>query len=84
MMNIRPDEIVALFPRGQQLRTPSYRGTSIVRNSAPLGPYSKNMPRPLWRPEGGGVFLMSEVALYSQREWDVALAGVGRGYPENV
>ena len=22
-----------------------YRGTSIMRNSAPLGPYSRNMPR---------------------------------------
>ena len=27
-----------------------YRGTSIIRNCAPLGPYSRNMPRGLWRP----------------------------------
>ena len=25
-----------------------YRGTSPIRNSAPLGPYSRNMPRALW------------------------------------
>ena len=27
-----------------------YRGTSLIRNSVPLGPYSSNMPRALWRP----------------------------------
>ena len=37
-----------------------YRGASIIRNSAPLGPYRRNMPRALWRPSGGGLFLMSE------------------------
>ena len=26
-----------------------YRGTSLIRNSAPLGPYSSPMPRDLWR-----------------------------------
>ena len=26
----------------------AYRGTSLIRNSAPLGPYSRTMPRPLW------------------------------------
>ena len=25
-----------------------YMGTSLKRNSAPLGPYSKNMPGTLW------------------------------------
>ena len=40
-----------------------YSGTSLVRNSAPLEPYSRNMPRPLWRSSGGGLFLMSEVPL---------------------
>jgi hypothetical protein len=25
-----------------------YRGTSLIRNSAPLGPYSKAVPRALW------------------------------------
>ena len=38
-------------------------GTSVTRNSAPLGPYGRTMPRALWRPSGGGLFLMSKVAL---------------------
>ena len=25
-----------------------YRGTSLIRNSDPLGPYSRTMPRALW------------------------------------
>ena len=25
-----------------------YRGTSLIRNSAPLGPYRRTMPRALW------------------------------------
>ena len=40
-----------------------YRGTSPIRNSAPLGPYSRTIPRTLWKPWGGGLFLMSEVPL---------------------
>ena len=28
----------------------NYTGTSPIRNSAPLGPYSRNMPRDPWRP----------------------------------
>jgi len=39
-------------------------GSSVIRNRAPLGPYSREMPRALWRPYGGGLFLMSEVPLY--------------------
>ena len=27
-----------------------FRGTSLIRNSAPLRPYSKTMPRGLWWP----------------------------------
>ena len=30
------------------------RGTSLIRNSAPLEPYSRNMPRALWWSQGGG------------------------------
>jgi len=37
------------------------RGISLIRNSAPLGPYRRTMPRALWWPLGGGLFLMSEV-----------------------
>ena len=38
-----------------------YRGTSLIRNTPLLGPYSRNMPRALWKPWEGGLFLMSEV-----------------------
>ena len=38
-------------------------GTSLIRNSAPLGPYSKTMPRALWGSYGGNGVLMSEVPL---------------------
>ena len=27
-----------------------YRGTLLISNSAPLGPYSRTMPRALWKP----------------------------------
>jgi len=46
--------------RGQE----AYRGTSIIRNSLPLGPYGRPMPRPMVILGGGGG-LMSEVPLYS-------------------
>ena len=39
--------------------TNSYKGTWLIRNRAPLGPYGRTMPRTLWE----GVFLMSEVPL---------------------
>ena len=41
----------------------TYGGTSRIRNRAPLGPYSRTMPRALWKPKGEGLFLMSEVPL---------------------
>ena len=40
------------------------RGTSLMRNSGRLGgTYRRIMPRALWRPYGGGLFLMIEVPL---------------------
>ena len=33
---------------------------SLIRNGAPLGPYSRTMPRALRWSWGGGLFLMSE------------------------
>ena len=33
----------------------TYRATLLIRNSAPLGPYSRTMPRVLWKPQGGMV-----------------------------
>jgi hypothetical protein len=41
-----------------------YKGTSPMRNSAPLGPYSGTLPRGLWEPYWGGLFLISEAPLY--------------------
>ena len=40
-----------------------YRGTSLIRSSADLGPCIRAMPRALWLSQGGGLFLMSEVPL---------------------
>ena len=50
--------------RGVVLRLLKYRGASLIRNSAPPGPYSKTMPRALWWSYGGLLFLMSEVPLF--------------------
>ena len=47
---------------GIQVRL-GYRGTSVMRNSAPLGSYSRTMPRAMWKPKRGGLFLMSEKPL---------------------
>jgi hypothetical protein len=33
-----------------------YRGTSLMRNCAPVGPYRRPTPRALWWSEGGSVF----------------------------
>ena len=46
----------------------NYTRTSLIRNSAPLGPYSRTMPRALWDALGGGLFLMSEVLRYPASE----------------
>ena len=40
-----------------------YRGTSLIRNSPPLGLYSGPTSRALWRSYEGWRFLMSEVPL---------------------
>ena len=42
-----------------------YMGTSLRRNRIPLGSYSSTMPRALRWPQGGVLFLMSEVPLYT-------------------
>jgi len=45
---------------------PPYRDTSLIRNRQPVGPYSRTNRRLLWRPWGGGRFIMREVPQYSQ------------------
>ena len=42
----------------------SNRGTSLIRNRHPVGPYSRTMPRLLWRSWGGRQFLMSEALVH--------------------
>ena len=42
-----------------------YRGTSPIRNTPLLGPYSRTMPRAMVALGWGGLFSMSEVTLYS-------------------
>ena len=49
------------------LRASSYRGTSLVRNRAPKGPYRRPMPRVLGGSLVGGRFPMGEVPLYISR-----------------
>ena len=44
------------------------RGTSLIRNSAPLGPYSRPMPRALWWSYGGVGAFMSEVPLHPEAD----------------
>jgi len=45
----------------------SYRGTSLIRNRRPLGPYSRTMPKDL-RGSWGGVKVLLELAM-SLRRW---------------
>ena len=41
-----------------------FRVTLLISSSPLLGPYNRTMPRALWWPSGGTLFLMSEVILY--------------------
>ena len=34
-----------------------YKGTSLIRNTSLLGPYSRTIPRIIWWSWGGGCFL---------------------------
>ena len=51
--------------KGHQGLLNGYRGTSLIRNRPPLGPYSRSMPRVLQWSYGVGQFLMREVPLYT-------------------
>ena len=56
-----------------------YRGTSLKRNSAPLGPYSRNMPRALWWSQlGGGCFLWARYPCSSNVSRVRTRASLGR------
>ena len=49
------------------------RGTSLIRNRHPVGPYSSPMPRVLRGFRGVGHFLISEVPLYGGKPQGGAL-----------
>ena len=46
----------------------TYRGTSLIRNRAPLESYSRTLPRALWWSYEGGRLFVSEVPLYGDTE----------------
>ena len=47
----RLNEILTVhLPLGKRTLRQRYRGTSLIRNSAPLGPYSRTKHRALWWP----------------------------------
>jgi len=58
-------------PEGLQGTSPMYRGTSLTKTSALLGPYSRTMHKALhvWWVLRGWAFLMSEVPLQASPEW---------------
>ena len=39
---------VKMFKGGSACAMCAYRGTSLIRNTPPVGPYSSPMPRDLW------------------------------------
>jgi len=49
------------WARTSQSEGLAYRGTSLIRNSPPLGPYGRPMPRALW-----WAFRMSKVPMWGQ------------------
>ena len=62
--------------RNTQTRPPRsavlYRGTSLIRSSVPLGPYSRPMPRALWCSYGGGAGSYEREE--GVRRWDTPLS----------
>jgi hypothetical protein len=45
--------------QGKQPVPGHYRGTSLIRNGAPIGPYRRTEHRTLWWPKWGWQFLMA-------------------------
>jgi hypothetical protein len=56
-----------------------YQGTLLIRKSALLRPYSRTMPRALWKPYGGGMFLMSEAPLHTLHPYRWGTEELSRG-----
>ena len=61
--DVLPSRISASY-RAACCLCPRYRDSSLIRNSASLGPYRRTMPRALWWSLGGGPFVMGKVPLY--------------------
>ena len=64
VIKVSPKELYAYVYHGSITKR-LYRGTSLIRNSLLLGPYSRTVPRALWGSWGGGLCLISEALLYS-------------------
>ena len=58
-----------------------YRGTSLIRNRTPLGPYCRPMPRALKESRGGGLFLWVRYPCSVGRTFSLSHTGYGvQGY----
>ena len=57
-----------------------YRGTSLMRNRLNPGPFSRDMPRPLWWTLGGGRFIMIKALLHACR----GLLDTNMAHPKGV
>jgi len=53
----RPREFFRPTGAGRLSAIREYRGTSLIRNRHPVGPYCRTMPRPCLGSRGGGGFL---------------------------
>ncbi|KAJ1491230.1 hypothetical protein T484DRAFT_3222922 [Baffinella frigidus] len=62
-------------------QTVPYRGTSLIRNRPPLGPYSRPTPRALWWSLGGWAFLMSELSVAGEDHLQRRAYPTSRGGP---
>ena len=54
----------------------NYKGISLIKDSLPLGPYSRIMPRVLWWSSGGGALsyergtpVLGASGLHAQARW---------------
>ena len=70
-----PQGIGAVSPTSEGTAPISYRGTSLVRNRTPLGPYRRPMPRVLGGPGGVGAFLWARYPCMGNRMHDEYSSG---------
>ena len=61
-------DLVCLLARESSIETSTaamYRGTSLIRNTSPVGPYSSPLPRDLWGSLGAAAASYEQVSLYA-------------------